>query len=280
MHTTLASVITCAMVNLIYYSSSVSVDSYTPQDWKKLQAAVNALKTPLPTSDIELDPSAIGHFLHSDYTLSKSTPDILHVFDPDTTVCRVPSSVSHSALRSLNISEPLPPAATEKMPRKLRKNKPSSRSLKRQYIYSIAQAGDKFDDRYSGKPETRHSSLCSIGQYSTSTAENPIDSDPSSPAAKGHEKMHSFRKSHTFEVISTPKGRRSTPQTYDPIGLPPPPMQSPSSDVSSVFLKKPAPGCRTGLVRLFMHRVQEGRERERERKRERETNKQTETDKN
>ena len=52
------------------------VDSYTPDDWKKLQAAVNALKSPVLDETIELEPSAIGQFLLKDHVRSQSTPNI------------------------------------------------------------------------------------------------------------------------------------------------------------------------------------------------------------
>jgi len=54
----------------------VSVASYTSDDLKKLQAAVNALKSPALGDSIELEPSAIGQFLLKDHVRSQSTPNI------------------------------------------------------------------------------------------------------------------------------------------------------------------------------------------------------------
>lgn len=128
---------------------SVSVDSYTPQDWKKLQAAVDALKSPTLTDDIELEPSAIGQYLHTDYVRSLSTPNIYDL-KPDAAYSESdlsppPRSVPHSStVHSFpNYALVGPAAATDQMPRKVRM--PSSRSLKRQRISSMAQAGDKFE---------------------------------------------------------------------------------------------------------------------------------------
>ena len=57
----------------------MSVDTYTSDDWKKLQAAVNALKSPVLDDTIELEPSAIGQFIHTDYVRSQSTPNIADI---------------------------------------------------------------------------------------------------------------------------------------------------------------------------------------------------------
>ena len=62
--------------NNILPSPTVPVDSYTPEDWRKLQAAVDALKSPVLDDTVELDPSAIGQYLHRDYVRSHSTPNI------------------------------------------------------------------------------------------------------------------------------------------------------------------------------------------------------------
>lgn len=51
------------------------MDSYTPEDWKKLQAAVDALKSPVLDDTVELDPSPIGQ-LQDPYPHSHSTPNI------------------------------------------------------------------------------------------------------------------------------------------------------------------------------------------------------------
>ena len=55
---------------------TVSVASYTSDDLRKLQAAVNALNSPALGDSIELEPSAIGRFLLKDHVRSQSTPNI------------------------------------------------------------------------------------------------------------------------------------------------------------------------------------------------------------
>ena len=57
----------------------MTVDTYNSDDWKKLQAAVDALKSRVLDDTIELDPSAIGQFLFTHYVRSRSTPNITRV---------------------------------------------------------------------------------------------------------------------------------------------------------------------------------------------------------
>ena len=149
--------------------SAVTVDTYTAQDWKKLQAAVDALKSPVQRDDIELEPSAIGQFLHTDYVRSLSTPNI-HELQLDTSVSETNiqsapplSSVSHSStFHSFpNYALVGPAAATDQMPRRTRV--PSSRSIRRQRITSMAEAGDKFEAGGASNQATRpESSVCSL----------------------------------------------------------------------------------------------------------------------
>lgn len=54
----------------------MAVDDYTSEDWKKFQAAVSVLKSPILGDSIELEPSAIGEYIHTDYLRSHSTPNI------------------------------------------------------------------------------------------------------------------------------------------------------------------------------------------------------------
>lgn len=56
--------------------TTVTVDTYNSDDWRKLQAAVDALKSPVLDDTIELEPSAIGQFIRSDFVRSHSTPNI------------------------------------------------------------------------------------------------------------------------------------------------------------------------------------------------------------
>lgn len=155
-------------LNVASYSSplhSVSVDSYTPQDWKKLQAAVDALKSPTLRDDIELEPSAIGQYLHTDYVRSLSTPNIYDLKSDapysESDLSPPPHSVPHSStVHSFpNYALVGPAAATDQMPRKVRV--PSSRSLKRQRISSMAQAGDRFEYITSKQAARRGSSVSS-----------------------------------------------------------------------------------------------------------------------
>ena len=55
---------------------TVAVDDYTSEDWKKFQAAVSVLKSPILGDSVELEPSAIGEYLHTEYIRSYSTPNI------------------------------------------------------------------------------------------------------------------------------------------------------------------------------------------------------------
>ena len=60
----------------------MTVDEYTNEDWKKFQAAVSVLKSPLLGDSVELlEPSAIGEYIHTDYIRSHSTPNISKITD-------------------------------------------------------------------------------------------------------------------------------------------------------------------------------------------------------
>ena len=60
------------------------MDEYTSEDWKKFQAAVSVLKSPILGESVELEPSAIGEYLHSEYVRSHSTPNISEITElPD-----------------------------------------------------------------------------------------------------------------------------------------------------------------------------------------------------
>ena len=62
----------------------MAVDDYTSEDWKKFQAAVSVLKSPILGDSVELEPSAIGEYLHTEYIRSHSTPNISKITDlPD-----------------------------------------------------------------------------------------------------------------------------------------------------------------------------------------------------
>lgn len=181
---------------------SVSVDSYTDQDWKKLQAAVNALKSPVLRDDIELDPSAIGQFLHKDYMHSLSTPNIhdlqldasaseTDVFSPT-----LPSSVPHSStMHSFpNYALVGPAAATDQMPRRARV--PSTRSIKRQRIVSMAEAGDRLNrgnssNQTSCKSSTQGSPILSRRSYG--------ETSPTHKRAKSASKQKKKKGSKSFK---------------------------------------------------------------------------------
>ena len=63
---------------------TVAVDDYTSEDWKKFQAAVSVLKSPILGDSVELEPSAIGEYLHTEYVRSHSTPNISKITElPD-----------------------------------------------------------------------------------------------------------------------------------------------------------------------------------------------------
>ena len=55
------------------------MDDYTTDDWKKFEAAVSALKSPSYNDSIELEPSAIGQFIHSEHVRSQSTPNLTEI---------------------------------------------------------------------------------------------------------------------------------------------------------------------------------------------------------
>ena len=62
----------------------VAVDDYTSEDWKKFQAAVSVLKSPILGDSVELEPSPIGEYLHTEYVRSHSTPNISKITElPD-----------------------------------------------------------------------------------------------------------------------------------------------------------------------------------------------------
>ena len=71
----------CTFLNNNY---AVAVDDYTSEDWKKFQAAVSVLKSPILGDSVELEPSAIGEYLHTEYVRSHSTPNISKITElPD-----------------------------------------------------------------------------------------------------------------------------------------------------------------------------------------------------
>lgn len=186
---------------------SVSVDSYTDQDWKKLQAAVNALKSPVLRDDIELDPSAIGQFLHTDYIHSLSTPNI-HELQLDASASETdvfspppPSSVPHSSTMYSfpNYALVGPAAATDQMPRKARVH--STRSIKRQRIVSMAEAGDRLNRENSSNQTSCISSaqgsptLSSRPSYGTSTTNKTANISKSASKQKKKKGGKSFKSS-------------------------------------------------------------------------------------
>lgn len=59
----------------------MAVDDYTSEDWKKFQAAVSVLKSPILGDSVELEPSAIGEYIHTEYVRSHSTPNISKIID-------------------------------------------------------------------------------------------------------------------------------------------------------------------------------------------------------
>ena len=54
----------------------MAVDDYTSEDWRKFQAAVSVLKSPVLGDSVELEPSAIGEYIHTEHIRSHSTPNI------------------------------------------------------------------------------------------------------------------------------------------------------------------------------------------------------------
>ena len=76
----------CINLHDLYVSKqyAVAVDDYTSEDWKKFQAAVSVLKSPILGDSVELEPSAIGEYLHTEYIRSHSTPNISKIAElPD-----------------------------------------------------------------------------------------------------------------------------------------------------------------------------------------------------
>ena len=176
----------------------MEVDSYTEQDWKKLEAAVNALKSPVLQDDIELEPSAIGLFLHTDYVHSRSTPNIhqpqqqLAETHSDT---ELPSTdnllppVPHSStVHSFPDYTPTSQAVSTDQVRRKKSRVPSTRSVQREYILSMAEAGDRPSRRQSGSNHTtRPSSSVSSRQGSPSlgSRHSAIELSTSPPHTKG-----------------------------------------------------------------------------------------------
>ena len=190
----------------------MSVDSYTDQDWRKLEAAVDALKSPVFRDDIELDPSAIGQFLHIDYVHSLSTSNIHDIqldtrSETDLLLCSPPASVPHSStMHSFPADAPAGPpvAATDRMPRKARV--PSMRSVKRQHIVAMAEAGDRPSMGYASSHTTRASSAVSSVQGSPVLSKRNFSVDMS--VALPHKRMSSASKT-SFEEVSTRKKKKA-----------------------------------------------------------------------
>lgn len=195
----------------------MSVDSYTDQDWKKLEAAVGALKSPVLRDDIEIDPSAIGQFLHTDYVHSTSTPNIHQLqIDPLETDSEITSqsTIPHSSTMHSFSSHALigqtSTAATDQMPRKTRV--PSTRSIKRQRIVSMAEAGDKPSRGYSSNHTTRPSSSVSSKQGSPihSSRSSSMGTSPSKKVGKTSSvRAKKRKKDKSFESTATSPGSRN-----------------------------------------------------------------------
>ena len=198
----------CAHTNI------VPVDSYTDQDWKKLEAAVHALKNPVLRDDIELDPSAIGQFLHTDYVHSLSTPNI-HELQPHSSASETqltsavpPPSIPHSStMNTLSNQAPVDLiAAADQVPRKARV--PSTRSIKRQRILSMAEAGDKPVKGYASSHTTRASSAMSSMQGSPTlsrASSSHVDSALTSP----NKDLSKTSITHPFDGVVTKSKRTS-----------------------------------------------------------------------
>ena len=175
----------------------MEVDSYTEQDWKKLEAAVDALKSPVLRDDIELEPSAIGLFLHTDYVHSRSTPNIhqlqqlaethsdTELSSTDNLLPPVPHS---STVHSFPDYTPTSQAVSTDQVRRKKSRAPSTRSVKRQYILSMAEVGDRPNRRQSASNHTtRPSSSVSSRQGSPSlgSRHSAIELSTSPPHMKG-----------------------------------------------------------------------------------------------
>ncbi len=83
-------------------SSAVSVDSYTPEDWRKLQAAVDALKSPVLDDTVELEPSPIGQ-LQKPYPHSRSTPNIRRLNPTELSATATPSGTHRGIPGSVTV---------------------------------------------------------------------------------------------------------------------------------------------------------------------------------
>ena len=170
----------------------MEVDSYTEQDWKKLEAAVDALKSPVLRDDIELDPSAIGQFLHTDYVHSRSTPNIHQLQQmphSDTDLASTENLVPHSStVHSFPDYAPTSQAVSTDQVRRKKLRAPSTRSIQREYIVSMAEAGDRPNRRQSASNHTtRPSSSVSSRQGSPSlgSRHSAIELSTSPPHKKG-----------------------------------------------------------------------------------------------
>ena len=163
---------------------------------------MDALKSPALRDDIELDPSAIGQFLHSDY-VHRSTPNIyqLQQTASDSELTPPPSVTHSSTVHSFPNSHPPPSSvSTEQVRRKSRV--PSTRSIKRQYIVSMAEAGDRpHRHRSSSTQNTRPSSSVSSmqGSPSLSAQTSATELTGTSPRKKG---------ANTTSVISLGGGKK------------------------------------------------------------------------
>ena len=113
---------------------------------------MDALKSPVLRDDIELDPSAIGQFLHTDYLHSRSTPNIHQLgqlVEPhsDTelaTTDDILPPVPHSTtVHSFPDYGPTCQAVSTDRVRRKKSRVPSTRSIQRHYILTMAEAGDR-----------------------------------------------------------------------------------------------------------------------------------------
>lgn len=171
---------------------------------------MDALKSPVLRDDIELDPSAIGQFLHTDYVHSLSTSNIRDIqvdtqSETDLSLCSPPASVPHSSSFPDETAPDLPVAATDYIPRKTRV--PSMRYIKRQHIVAMAEAGDRPAVGYASSHTTRASSAVSSMQGSPIMM-SKRNSSVDVPVALPYKKTSSASKT-SFEEVSTRKKKKA-----------------------------------------------------------------------
>ena len=248
------------------------MDEYTSEDWKKFQAAVSVLKSPILGDSVELEPSPIGEYIHTESTRSRSTPNIFKISEPpfgipgrastgpDTYfIFPSPTSVDYSTPYAGKFPESAPLAAAHKRWR--RKSEPSSTPiLDTKLALNRIPSDERLAEWVAELPESSHGRTRAL----TGPSRGPVQRvKRHSDSEKGSELPltlpRGLKLSDEVTPVNTGDKEESTVSTQtSPAKQPPQKEKRPSRQQSSSPVLSEASLGPSALVRLHMDTIQKG----------------------